>query len=154
MFLPHSLNNSFGTTNYRYIYYYDFPFFLQVKYKKHKKATRNGRIKLEKSPQHMTSIQAHQLSSSQHHIHNHTQLQHQQTQVQNQQQQQSSQQKFNVSPVNNSEHGVPSNTRPHLINGTILKTALTNPSEVIYGIKYSFHFLNIIVQTITGRRVG
>lgn len=56
---------------------------------------------------------------------------HQQTQIQQTQQQQQSQQKFSAVSMNTSEHGVPSHSRPHLINGTILKTALTNPSEVI-----------------------
>lgn len=82
---------------------------------------------MEKSQQHMQLQQVHQQQQTQHHINNnHTTQLHQQNSAQTQQQQQCPQQKF--SP--NSEHGVPSHNRPHLMNGTILKTALTNPSEV------------------------
>lgn len=127
----------------------------QVKYKKHKKAPRNGQIKMEKAQQqHLQSLQQthhhHQSPQSQqqsqqqqtqHHVHNHTsqlqqqqhqqQIQQSQSQQQHQHQQtQQHQQKYNAITVNNSEHGVPSQNRPHLMNGTILKTALTNPSEV------------------------
>lgn len=72
---------------------------LQVKYKKHKKNSRNGQVK---SPQ--TKISS------------------------------------------NSEHGIP----PHLVNGTILKTALTNPKEVSrYFCLYSISYNNCSIINVT-----
>jgi len=81
-------------------------FAVQVKYKKHKKGPRaNGQIKGEKpSGPVQPANQSPQL-------------------IQQMQPQQ-------VSPAQPQTQPQPQSLAPHLVNGTILKTALTNPSEV------------------------